>query len=113
MSLQHGNSLVHGECNLVSDRDQAFGQSLVVLHQQSNGQHEIINVVEDNGVLVCVCLLRLVERNWVLTPVSKRVEVMRGVVTIVVAEAVALLVVSICLAVAFRESEDLRQRRSM
>jgi hypothetical protein len=62
----------------------------VVLSQQIDGEKEVVDVVKYNCVFVRVLLLLRKERNWVLAPVTERVEVMRGMVTIIVTVSVAL-----------------------
>lgn len=63
---------------------------VVVLHEEPNGQHEEVDVVEHQGVFIGVGCFLLEERDRVVTPVAKGVEVVRGVVSVVVAEAVTL-----------------------
>lgn len=63
---------------------------LVVLAQQRDGQHKIIDIVEHEGVLINVLLFLRQEGYGVVAPVAQRVEVVRGVVAVVVAVAVAL-----------------------
>ena len=76
--------------HLVANRYQAFGEMLIVLSQQADRDEEVINVVEHNGVFVGVLLLLGKECNWMVPPMTKWVEVMRGVITIVVAVSVTL-----------------------
>lgn len=63
---------------------------LVVLAQQRDGQHEVVDVVEDERVLVRILLLLRQEGDGVVAPMPQRVEMVRGVVAVVVAVAVAL-----------------------
>lgn len=63
---------------------------IVVLHEEPNGQHEEIDVVEHQGVFIGVGCFLFQERDRVVTPVAKRVEMVRGVVSVVVAEAITL-----------------------
>jgi hypothetical protein len=62
----------------------------IVLGEQGEGDHQVVDVVEDERVLVRVLLLLREESNGVLAPVAERVEVVRGVVAVVEAVAVAL-----------------------
>jgi hypothetical protein len=62
----------------------------VVLSQQIDGEKEVVDIVKHNCVFVRVLLLLRKERNWVLAPVTERVEVMRGMVAIIVTVSVAL-----------------------
>jgi hypothetical protein len=63
---------------------------VVILPQQVDGEEHVVNIVEHKRMLIRVLLLLGKERHWVFAPVAKRVEVVRGVVAIVVAVAVAL-----------------------
>jgi hypothetical protein len=64
---------------------------LVVLAEQCDGEHEIVDVVEHKCMFVGVLLFLRKEGNGVITPMTKRIEVVRCVVAIVVAVTVALL----------------------
>jgi hypothetical protein len=64
---------------------------LIVLSEQVDRKKEVIDVIENDCVLVGVLLLLRKERNWMFTPVTERIEVMRCVIAIVVTVAVALL----------------------
>ena len=91
MSLQHGDPLVHGHGDLVGAyRHEAAREALVVLHQEADGDHEVVDVVEDQGALLGVGVLLLEEGLGVVAPVAEGVEVVRGVVPVVEAVAVAL-----------------------
>jgi hypothetical protein len=63
---------------------------LVVLHQEPNGDHEIVDVVEDQCPLLGIRLLLVEEGLRMVTPVAERVEVMGGMVPIVKAVTVTL-----------------------
>jgi hypothetical protein len=64
---------------------------LVVLAEQCDGEHEIVDVVEHKCMFVGVLLFLRKEGNGVITPMTKRVEVVGCVVAIVVTVTVALL----------------------
>jgi hypothetical protein len=64
---------------------------LVVLAEQCDGEHEIVDVIEHKCMFIGVLLFLRKEGNGVITPMTKRVEVVRCVVAIVVAVTVALL----------------------
>lgn len=63
----------------------------IVLSQEVYREKEVINVVEHYRVFVGVLLLLGKERDRVLAPMAKRVEMVRGMITIVVAVSVTLL----------------------
>lgn len=91
MPFEHRYALFHGHGDLfLANGDHATRQVLVVLLQQVDGDEDVVNVVEDEGILLGVFGLALEESRGVVAPVSKRVQVMRGVVTIVVTEPIAL-----------------------
>ena len=60
----------------------------VVLPQQRESKHQIIDIVEHQRAAVSVGFLGLQEMNGLLAPVSEGVEVVGGVVAVVEAEAV-------------------------
>jgi len=60
----------------------------VILRQYSERDLQIIDVVEDQGTFLGIAFLRFEECMWVIAPVTERVEVVRGVVAVVEAEAV-------------------------
>ena len=62
----------------------------VILRQYSERDLQIIDVVEDQGTFLGIAFLRFEECMWVIAPVTERVEVVRGVVAVVEAEAVRL-----------------------
>ena len=95
-SLQHSSPLIQRQSNLVADGHKTLGERLVILHHESNSDHKVVDVVEDNGVLFSVSVLGLLEMHGVLAPVATGVEMVRGVVAVVVALTVALCIVSIC-----------------
>lgn len=76
--------------HLVADRYQALGQVLVVLSQEADCDEEVVNVVKHDRIFVGVLLLLGKECSRVLPPMAKRVKVVRGVITIVVAVSVTL-----------------------
>lgn len=67
---------------------------LIVLLQQVNGEKHVVDVVEDEGMLIRVLPFLRQERNGVITPVTKRIKVVRCVVAVIVAVPVALLMIS-------------------
>lgn len=92
MASKEGYSIVHGHRYLLlPNRHEAFRKRTVVLHKKPCRNHEIINVVENKGLLRGVQLLALDERHGVLAPVSKGVEVVRGMVAIVETVTITLV----------------------
>lgn len=90
LAPQHLHPLLQRHVHLFPYGHQRLSQALVVLGQDGEGDHEVVDVVEDEGMLVGVLLLLLKEGGGVVAPVAERVEVMRGVVAVVVTVAVAL-----------------------
>lgn len=90
LGAQHGSNFLQTHADLIPHGNQAFGQVQVVLAQQPDGDHDIIDVAKHQGMLGRVTVLLLQERVGVLAPVTTRVEVVRGVVSVVVAETIAL-----------------------
>lgn len=74
----------------LADGDHAFCEVVVVFHEQADGHHDKVNVVEDEGCLGGVVLAGLQEGDGVVAPVAEGVEVVRGVVAVVEAVAVGL-----------------------
>lgn len=62
----------------------------IVLAQQIDGNEDIVDIAEDERALLCVPGLLLHERRGVVSPVAAGIQVVRGVVTVVEGEAVAL-----------------------
>lgn len=75
-TLQKLNTLLHGEICLSAKRNQTLGKVLIVFHHQPIGDHQKVNIVEQDCSLLSVRLPLLQERNWVITPMPERVEVM-------------------------------------
>jgi hypothetical protein len=110
LAPQHLDTLFVCELHLVTHRHQTAGDVIVILPQQVDGKHHVVDVVEHEGMLIGVLLLLRQERHRMVAPMTKRVEVVRGVVTIVVAVAVALIAIS-CDVKRSRIREDLRAHR--
>lgn len=62
----------------------------VVLAQQTESEHVVVDVVEYQSTTIAICLFRLEEVQRLVTPVATWVEMMGGVVAVVEAEAIAL-----------------------
>lgn len=80
--------------DLVAHRHQTPRQVVVVLAHQSHRDHDVVDVAEHEGMLGCIPVLLPQEGEGVVAPVTARVQVVRGVVAVIVAEAVALFIVS-------------------
>lgn len=89
-ALQKLNSPLHGEIRLRSQRHHALGKMLVIFGQQPEGDHEEVNVVKQDCSLFAVGFALLQKGDGMLAPMPKRIEMVRGVIAIVEAEAVAL-----------------------
>jgi hypothetical protein len=95
LALQHGHPLFMCEVHLRTHGNQAASDVIVVLSQQINRKHHIVDVVEHERMLVRVLLLLRQERDWMIAPMTERIEVMGSVVAVVVAVSVALSIVSL------------------
>lgn len=76
MALQHCDALLHRHVDLIAYGHEAPGQMLVVVHHEPDGDHEIIDVVEDECLLATVDLLAVKEVYGMLSPVPQGVKVM-------------------------------------
>lgn len=90
LTLQHRHALFMCELHLLAYRHHAASDVIVILPQKVDSQHHVVDIVEDKGVLIGVLLLLRQECHGMLTPVAEGVEMVRSVVAIVVAIAVAL-----------------------
>lgn len=90
LGTQHLGLFFQRHADLVAHGDEALGEVHVVLHDEADGDHDVVDVLEGECVLAGVLVLLLQESDGVLAPVAQRVEVVRGVVAVVEAEAVAL-----------------------
>lgn len=63
----------------------------IVLPDEPVGDHEIVDIAEDQRMLAGVAIFLLEKRHRVLAPVTAGVEMVRGVVAIIEAEAITLL----------------------
>ena len=88
LAPQHFRHLLPTHPNLLSHRHQRIRQMQVVLPQQRESKHQIIDIVEHQRAAVSVGFLGLQEMDGLLAPVAEGVEVVRGVVAVVEAEAV-------------------------
>lgn len=90
LRLQHRRNLFQRHVDLIPNRDEAFRQVHVVLAQQTESEHVVVDVVEYQSTTIAICLFRLEEVQRLVTPVATWVEMMGGVVAVVEAEAIAL-----------------------
>lgn len=51
MLSKESSTFLQSHGDLVSDRNHALGQSVVVLEHQPDGDHDVINIMKDKGVL--------------------------------------------------------------
>ncbi|KAK5626617.1 hypothetical protein RRF57_002332 [Xylaria bambusicola] len=70
MTFEHSNPLLHRHIDLVTNRDKALGEVFIIMHHETDSDHEVINVVEDERMLATVDFLALKEMNWMIPPVS-------------------------------------------
>jgi hypothetical protein len=68
---------------------------VVVLPQQVDGEHHVVDIIKHKSMLVRVLFLLGQERYGVVAPMAKWVKMVRGVVAVVVTVTVALLNVSV------------------
>ena len=84
--------------DLVANGYEALGKVIVVLPHEVVGDHEIVDIVEYERSTLLVLFFGLHKCDRVVTPVTARVEMMRGVPAVVEAVAITLVVnVSCCL----------------
>ena len=87
---QHLRNLTFLHTNLVPDRHQTLSQLHVILPQQRNRHHDVVDIVENERAVGGVLGFGFREGKGVVAPVPARVEVVRGVVAVVEAVAVGL-----------------------
>lgn len=80
--------------DLVAHRHETPRQVVVVLAHQSHCDHDVVDVAEHEGMLGRIPVLLPQEGHRVVAPVAARVQMVRGVIAVIVAEAVALIIVS-------------------
>jgi hypothetical protein len=94
LTLQHFHLLLVRKLHLVAHGHQTTREMIIILPQQVDGEEHVVDVVEHEGVLIRVLLLLREKRHWVVSPVTKWVKMVRGVIAVIVAVSVALFVVS-------------------
>lgn len=87
---QHVRQLLLGHPQLLPYRHQTPRQFHIVFSQQRDRHHQVVNVVEDEGRASGVLRLGLEESAWVIAPMAQRIQVVRGMVAVIEAVAVAL-----------------------
>ena len=90
MAFEHHNTLLHRHVDLIADRYKAPRQMFVVAHHEPHGDHEVVDVGEDEGAAGGVGGLLLQEMNRLLAPVAAGVQMVGGVVAVVEAISVTL-----------------------
>jgi hypothetical protein len=63
---------------------------LVVVLQQFDRDHNVVNISENESSLLGILVLLLDKRYWMFAPVSSGIEMMRRVVAVIEAVPVAL-----------------------
>lgn len=92
MPLEHLDTLFHGHPDLpLPDGDQALREVRIVLGDELERHHEVVDVVEHQGLVAGIGMLPLEKGHGVLAPVPQRVEVVGRVVTVVEAVTIALV----------------------
>jgi hypothetical protein len=66
----------------------------IVLPDEPVGDHEIVDIAEDQRMLGRIAVFLLEKRYRVLAPVTAGIEMVRGVVAVVEAEAVTLVLLA-------------------
>jgi hypothetical protein len=84
---------------------------VIILPQQVDGEKHVVDIVEDESVLIRVLLLLRKKRHWVVSPMTKWVEMVRCVIAVIVAVSVALFLVSFHSDDHTRGLQNLRGRR--
>lgn len=79
----------------LANRHHALGQRHVILHDQPDSNHNVIDVMENQRIVGRVGFLALEEGHGVFAPVTQGVEVVRSMVAVIVAVAVGLLCLSV------------------
>lgn len=78
------------QINLFAHWHEIVCKDVVIFSQQSNGDHEVVNVAEYKGAFFGIGVLGFDETERVVAPVTAGVEVVRSVIAIIEAMAVAL-----------------------
>jgi hypothetical protein len=90
MPLEHLCPLFQCHMDLITQRDEATCEVHVVFPKQSDGDEDEVDVMEDESGFIGVDLLTLEKGIGVLPPVPHRIQMVRGVIAVVEAVAVAL-----------------------
>ncbi len=94
LSPQHIRNLSLTHTNLVANGEKPSSKIRIVFLQELDRHHEIVDIVKHKRTAGPICFLRFQEVEWVVPPVPPWIQVVRGVVAVVEAEAVALCTVS-------------------
>jgi len=87
---QHGRNLPLAHPDLITHRHQTRRQAHVILPQQRDGHHDVVDILEGQGAAFGVLGFGFDEGEGVVAPVPAGVEVVGGVVAVVEAVAVGL-----------------------
>lgn len=88
--LQHLCSLFKSHINLLAHWKQTLGEIHVIFLEKLDGNKDEINIVETQSSLFSVLFLLLEEGQWMISPMSTRIQVVRCMVTVVEGETVTL-----------------------
>ena len=91
---QHARDLSLAHANLIANWNQTASKIHIVLLQELDRHHEIVDIVENKRTSSSIRFFRFDEMKGMVAPVPSWIQVMRRVVAIVEAEAVALCIVS-------------------
>lgn len=89
-AAQHFCSLLQSHVNLVTYRDKALRQVVIVFAQQVHSNEDVVDVSEDQSPFLCIAVFALDKCYRVISPVATRVQVVRSVVPIVKGVSIAL-----------------------
>jgi hypothetical protein len=90
LPLQHTHNLLMRHTYLLSYRHQASCQRIIIFSHQSIRNHEIIDIMKNQGATILVLFLGFHECDRMVAPMTARVEVVRCVPAVVEAISVTL-----------------------
>lgn len=90
LTLQQCYPLLVCELHLIAHRYQAVSDVIIVLAQQIDRKHHVIDIVENKRMLIRILFLLRQKCDRVVAPVTKRIEMVRGVIAVIVAVSITL-----------------------
>ena len=87
---EHVRQLLLTHVHLLPYGHEAVREVVIVLSHQAIGHHEVVYVLKDKGLAGGIGSFRSEKSAWVVAPVAERVEVVRGMPTIIEAVTIAL-----------------------